>query len=81
MSGNFPSNHENNCASFLALKIGENWHLEIKSIRNDRKRLVEIAEDVVPIFHTIRSVIFGATTTYQRQLAFFQKTITGYYPT
>ena len=44
-SGNLPSNNGTSCCSFLALKISEKWHLEIKSIGSDRKRFVDIVED------------------------------------
>ena len=48
-SSNLPSNNGTNC-SFLALKISEKWHLEIKSIGSDRKRFVDIVEDIIQHF-------------------------------
>ena len=45
-SGNLPSNNGTSCCSFLALKISEKWHLEIKSIGSHRKRFVDIVEDI-----------------------------------
>ena len=49
-SGNFPSNNGINRCSFFALKISENWHLEIKSIGSDTKRFVGIVEDIIQRF-------------------------------
>ena len=48
--GNLPSNNGTNCCSFLALKISEKWHLEIKRIRSDRKCFVDIVEDIIQHF-------------------------------
>ena len=49
-SGNLPFNNGTNCCSFLALKISEKWHLEIKSIGSDRKHFVDIVEDIIQHF-------------------------------
>ena len=48
--GNLPSNNGTNCCLFLALKIGEKWQLEIKSIGSDRKRFADIVEDFIQDF-------------------------------
>ena len=44
MLGIFLSNNGTNCCSFLVLKTIENWHLEIKSIRSDRKMLYTFSQ-------------------------------------
>ena len=49
-SGNLLSNNGTNCCLFLALKISEKWHLKIKSNGRDRKRFVDIVEDIIQHF-------------------------------